>query len=271
MWAPSSHPTISVNLLTDLLSALGRLHPLLVHLPVGALVLLAFLELLTRSPRSRHANASAGWMLAFTVPATLAAAACGWLLARDGGYEENLLSWHRWTGLGVAAACVAAGLAYRLDLKKLYRLVLVVALALTIGAGHFGGALTHGSDYLLGRKLPSVAPLSAAPTAEQRAFATEAKPVLDRYCVGCHGAEKSKGELRLDSWAGLLKGGEDGPVVGAGESLLLQRLLLPVDGEGHMPPEGKPQPTANDVARLQRWLETGAPAGGNAGDSAHGR
>jgi len=38
-----------------------------------------------------------------------------------------------------------------------------------------------------------------------------------------------------------------------------------------MPPEGKPQPTANDVARLQRWLETGAPAGGNAGDSAHGR
>jgi hypothetical protein len=42
----------------------------------------------------------------------------------------------------------------------------------------------------------------------------------------------------------------------AGQNSLLQRLRLPVDADGHMPPEGKPQPTANDMARLQRGLET---------------
>ncbi len=253
--------------LSDLPAWLGRLHPLLVHLPIGALVLLAFLELLARHPRSRNANASAGWILAFTVPALLATAACGWLLAGAGGYGEDLLRWHRWTSLGAAAAGTAAGFACWLDLKKLYRLILMATLALTIGAGHFGGALTHGSDYLFGRKVPPVALQSAGVTVPPRAFEAEAKPVLDRYCIGCHGPEKAKGELRLDSWAGLLKGGEDGPVVAAGaagQSFLLKRVLLPVDVDGHMPPEGKPQPTAAEVARLRRWLETGVPASGAA-------
>jgi uncharacterized membrane protein len=245
-------------LLTDLLSTLGRLHPLLVHLPIGALFVLAFLELLARHPRSRHANASASWILAFTVPALLAAAACGWLLADDGGYGEDLLRWHRWTGLGATVAGVATGLACWLDLKKLYRLALAGALALTIGAGHFGGTLTHGSDYLTGRWLtPSDAP-EAAGVEPPRAFAAEVKPILDRYCVGCHGPEKVKGELRLDSWAALLKGGENGPAVAAGAadgSELLKRVRSPLDADGHMPPEGKPQPTAAEVAQLQRGLE----------------
>ena len=248
-----------MQLPTDLLSTLGRLHPLLVHLPIGALVVLAFLELLARHPRSRNANASAGWILAFTVPTLLASAACGWLLAGEGGYGEDLLRWHRWTGLGAAAAGTAAGLACWLDLKKLYRLILAGALVLLIGAGHFGGALTHGSDYLTGRRL---AASDAAPeygATVPRAFAAEAKPVLDRYCVGCHGPEKAKGELQLDSWAALLKGGESGPAVTAGVadgSLLLKRVLSPLDADGHMPPEGKPQPSAAEVPQLRRGLET---------------
>lgn len=244
--------------MTELIAMLGRLHPLVVHLPIGAVVLLAFLELLARHPHSKNANASAGWILAFAVPSLIAAAVCGWCLAGAGDYGQDLLRWHRWTGIGAAAAGVAAGVAYRLDIKKLYRLALVATLALIIGAGHFGGALTHGSDYL-GIRLPSPrGSKETDSTAPGSGFAAEAKLVLDRYCVGCHGPEKAKGELRLDSLAALLKGGDSGPALvpgNVGGSLLMKRVLAPVDAEGHMPPEGKPQPSAAEIAQLRRGLE----------------
>lgn len=244
--------------MTELLSMLGRLHPLVVHLPIGAVVLLAFLELLARYPHSKNSNASAGWILAFAVPSLIAAAVCGWVLAGAGDYGQDILRWHRWTGLGAAAAGVAAGLAYRLEIKKLYRLALAVTLALIIGAGHFGGALTHGSDYLAVPLLSHRGPKKTGYSATGSGFVAEAKPVLDRYCVGCHGPEKAKGELRLDSLAALLKGGDSGPALVPGDvggSLLMKRVMAPLDADGHMPPEGKPQPSSAEVAQLRRGLE----------------
>src|SRR5689334_3543601 len=56
-------------------------------------------------------------------------------------------------------------------------------------------------------------------------FANKVKPLLESRCVGCHGADKIKGGLRLDSLEAVLKGGETGPAVVPGkpsESLLLQ-------------------------------------------------
>src|SRR6185503_19994159 len=44
-----------------------------------------------------------------------------------------------------------------------------------------------------------------------------------------------------------------------GQSLLLQRLRLPVDDEDHMPPAAKPQPTAEEMDALEAWIGAGAP------------
>ncbi|MEK7707333.1 MAG: c-type cytochrome domain-containing protein, partial [Verrucomicrobiota bacterium] len=41
-------------------------------------------------------------------------------------------------------------------------------------------------------------------------YAGDIKPIFDKSCIKCHGAEKPKAKLRLDSLAGALKGGEDG-------------------------------------------------------------
>lgn len=77
---------------------IGRFHIILLHLPIGFLLLLAGLELAARLPRFRNANASAGYILVLAAPASVLTAGCGWLLAGSGGYDAQLLFWHRWLG-----------------------------------------------------------------------------------------------------------------------------------------------------------------------------
>src|SRR5437899_3824437 len=70
--------------------------------------------------------------------------------------------------------------------------------------------------------------VDAAPTAEQSEFfEARIRPLLVEHCYKCHGAEKAKGELRLDTRHGVAKGGKTGPVVVAGhpeKSLLMEAV-----------------------------------------------
>src|SRR5712671_2246385 len=103
----------------DIALFLGRLHPLLVHLPIGLILLLALLEWLASQPRFKNANSSVGFILAVAVPVALFTVVCGWLLSLGGGYNSGLLQWHKWMGIGTVAACALAGLLYSLELRKL--------------------------------------------------------------------------------------------------------------------------------------------------------
>lgn len=266
---------------SDISLFFGRLHPLLVHLPIGLIVLLAILELLARSPRFRQANVNAGLILALAVPASLIAVLCGWLLALGGGYPDNLLQWHKWTGIATAAACLFTGLLYSLDLKKPYRWCLFSCVVALCVASHFGGSLTHGSDYLVryapppfrawfgGRPpAPPAQPKPQDPT-QLQAFAGVIQPILKENCLTCHGPDKSKGKLRLDSFPGAIKGGDSGPAIVAGkssQSALIKRVRLPATDQDHMPPEGKAQPSEADIALLEWWIDAGAPETNRIGD-----
>lgn len=87
-------------------------------------------------------------------------------------------------------------------------------------------------------------------------------PILDNKCTDCHGETKQKGRLRLDTYAFIRKGGEDGPVVRAGDpqkSKLYRLLQLPLRDEDHMPPAKKTQMTAGEIAAIRWWIEKGAP------------
>ena len=91
------------------------------------------------------------------------------------------------------------------------------------------------------------------------------KSILDVHCVACHGMEKHKGGLRVDTLEELLTGGEGGHVIKPGnapESLLLKRMLLPLDNEDHMPPFGKPQLQPEEINALSKWIEAGASSKG---------
>jgi len=97
-----------------------------------------------------------------------------------------------------------------------------------------------------------------------RASAYEAviAPILQQRCVGCHGAERAKGGLRLHTPAAIRAGGSSGPSIVAGDptaSELVRRVHLPFSDDEHMPPDDKPQPEASEILALERWIAAGAP------------
>jgi mono/diheme cytochrome c family protein len=258
----------------DLALFVGRFHIVLLHLPIGFLLLAAVLELLARQPWFKDANHVMGYVLALAVPVAFATAACGWLLASGSEYDPELLWWHRWLGVAAAVGSLATALLQRRVKLGPYHVSLIVTVTLLLAASHFGGSLTHGKEfltehaprpvrkYLRGNKVKR--PAADTRTLQQRpVFGAVILPVLDRTCVPCHGPEKAKGKLRLDTYEALVKGGDAGPVIipgKAGESELLKRILLPASHDDHMPPAGKPQPTDEDIALLTWWIDTGSPA-----------
>jgi hypothetical protein len=89
-------------------------------------------------------------------------------------------------------------------------------------------------------------------------FESKVRPLLLAKCVSCHGPEKHKGGLRLDSRAGWAKGGDSGPAIVPGkpdESLLIKAIRY-LDKDLQMPP--KEALTREEVAVLTRWVADGA-------------
>jgi len=102
-----------------------------------------------------------------------------------------------------------------------------------------------------------------AQEAEPSFFAARVEPVLDRHCVACHGPEKQKAELRLDTFEQTMRGSDAGEVVKPGDlksSELFRRITLPDDHEEFMPADGKPPLTADEVRILELWIGSGASA-----------
>jgi len=73
-------------------------------------------------------------------------------------------------------------------------------------------------------------------------YAKDIRPIFEASCFRCHGEEKQKGELRLDSLQAVLKGGEDGKVIvpGASKKSLLVIAAARIDDETAMSPKPKP-------------------------------
>ncbi len=239
------------------------------------LAALAALEIAARLPRFKNAAASAGFILALAAPLAVVTALCGWFLSLAGGYDDALLAWHKWLGTGTAVAAVVAAIFFQRGKIIAYRVSLFLTVALLMAAGHLGGSLTHGSDYLTRyapepiKKLLGISSLKKTavniPSADWRQrliFTGVIEPVFENKCTSCHGAEKSKGGLRLDSFAAVLRGGKDDVAIKPGQSaqsLLIQRVLLPAGDDDRMPPDGKVPLTAAEVALLKWWIDAGAP------------
>ncbi len=106
--------------------------------------------------------------------------------------------------------------------------------------------------------LAQVAIAEAAKPEEVEFFEKQVRPVLVANCFNCHGPQKQMSGLRLDSREGVLKGGENGPIVVPGDderSPMIEavRQVGPI----HMPPEGRLE--ADQVASLARWVKMGVP------------
>lgn len=256
---------------------IGRLHPLLVHLPIGILL---FAVGLMMYGRLKKVDVEAAVSLAWGLGALSAMLACGagWLLAQSGEYDTDLVARHQWAGL------ITAGLATVTFLLKQHRwLPAFATVGLLSVAGHYGGNLTHGEDYLFAAKKPQtrtdsdLKPTMIAESAPRQAdsatsghkstirrtslYRDQITPILKTRCYSCHSAVKKKGGLRLDSEEFIRRGGKNGRILTAGnpqKSKLFTYLLLPQDDDLHMPPRGKRQPTPQQMAVIQYWIRHGA-------------
>jgi mono/diheme cytochrome c family protein len=107
-----------------------------------------------------------------------------------------------------------------------------------------------------------------AAAAEPVDYVRQIKPLLAGNCVACHGPQKQRGNLRLDSAAALREGGDHGPAVvpgKSGDSLLIQ-AVCGAEGVKAMPPKGRLSP--EQIALLRAWVDAGARAPANEGIAA---
>lgn len=152
---------IPIAAATNYIKFFGHFHPLLVHLPIGFLVLLGALELAGRFKKFQHITAARGFILVMLAVAAVFTITCGWLLASGGGYGHRVLFWHRWLGtcVGILSIALLGLWMYKKKAGVAYYSTLVSALVVMTLAAHFGGTLTFGSRYLSKYAPPLLKPL----------------------------------------------------------------------------------------------------------------
>lgn len=265
-------------MISDLLVFFGRFHPLFVHLPIGFIIIAAILEgyATIAKDKGKSFHLSIKISLLASVISSVVAVILGLLLADKGGYDAETLSWHKWMGIFFTVLALVLWLAkagYLRMNRRIHSSLLVGAILAISITGHFGGNLTHGSDYLF----------AYAPALIKNIFGVEnttdtnrntlpqsldslivyehlIKPVLKDKCYSCHNATKAKGGLNLSTIAAIKEGGDEGPIVYGGESddssLFTLTILNPKDPK-FMPPKGAAL-TYTEVKMVQWWINTGA-------------
>ena len=129
------------------------------------------------------------------------------------------------------------------------RTAALILLASSPSRGSAAEAVANGLDL---SKLP---PAAGVPVD----FARDVQPLLADRCIKCHGPEKQKGGLRLDTKAAAMKGGDDGKAIEPGKSAdsPLIHFVGGLDEDKVMPPKGE-RLTAAQVGLLRAWIDQGA-------------
>ncbi len=255
----------------------GRLHPVLVHLPIGFIISGLLLLWVDRQKKEFRKPI----LLIFLWGAILAVAACitGYLQYLGEGYAFDTVRTHLWFGIATAVFSFAVygklrGFRRDHPLQQVptafFSSILLLLILLT---GHLGGSITHGDDYLV-EPLPNpvkkalgfavyerqLIAITGENWEDSHLYRDIIAPVLNNNCVSCHNPKKLKGELNLSTPEGILAGGENGDVMIPGDaenSPMYARLVLPGHHEDHMPPKGKEQPAKEEIALIRAWIQQG--------------
>lgn len=246
------------------LQVAGRMHPLMLHFPVVLVILYAIWVLFVpKNAMEPAVKTRVGeWLLLATAFTAIVTALMGVFLSHEPGYDPDAIGWHKWSGVFVA--CVLVTWYFLRDLVNKSRvfpaLFSITCLATIIFTGHQGAGITHGQNFLLAPILPEKSEKTVS-LENAIVFTDIIQPILDEKCMSCHNSKKAKGELIMETSERLLKGGKSGALWDSTEAdlgLLLRRIHLPLEQKKHMPPQGKPQLTDDEVLLLYYWIKKGA-------------
>jgi hypothetical protein len=247
-------------ILPPILQVVGRLHPMVLHIPIGATLLMAMLLLLNgplRNDQQEH-HALLHRCLVFISLSSSMAALFGFFLSLQPGYEGDTLFLHKVGGIVLSWLCYGM-LVFHLKMKRQWMLIAVGCfIGLMVGVGHTGSILTHGENFI-GEPLAKPEIKRTAENASVYEFAI--LPILEKKCISCHNENKAKGKLIITDPKRFREGGEHGAAFEPGNpehSLMIQSLYLPLEHKEHMPPKGKAQLNAIEISLLEQWIRSGA-------------
>ena len=257
-------------MLIELLDFLGSLHPLIVHLPIGIVLLTIAIDVFMRNKNNSVQRViTMGWFFSFF--SGLLAAIFGWFLGDNGYYLESQINIHRWSGIAFVSICFILWLLRYTNFgfsKSFNRSVNLTSIILLMITGHFGGEMTHGQNYLFEnlpytKKKISVTTLSESKRSNNDSlFVYEdlIHPVMEEKCIACHNQNLASGGLNMSSIESMIKGGNSGAGIQNGnpfESLIYKRVSFPHDHPKFMPPTGVPL-SYDQIATLEWWIDNGA-------------
>jgi uncharacterized membrane protein len=264
----------------DFIYFLGRFHVLVLHLPIGILVVLFVLEWLARKPKFAHLEGASPFLWGAAAISALVTVILGYMHFAEGAFAGNSVVQHR--NFGTIVAVLTTGIAllraskFASSYRPLFFPASVLMLFLVSITGHYGGNLTHGSSYLVEyapqfmRSMAGLSPRRPPVTSVAAAdpFLDLVGPIFELRCADCHNPETRESDLDLTTHATVMRGGETGTVITAGRpelSELLRRVSLPEGDEEFMPAEGNTPLTVAQVRIIEWWVRAGAPTGTSIG------
>ena len=207
--------------LPPMMQAVGRMHPLLLHLPIGLLVISFILWVGKKNIEATSFQKIFILVLQVTAFTASLTALMGFFLSREGGYDENILLKHKVLGIITAILSYALLLVYQSvpEKKLVFGSAITLSLMVMIVGSHFGSTLTHGEGFVM-------QPLQGEKEIEEQKitdssslFAAAVRPILKSKCFSCHNERKAKGELIMTKEEKILEGGKNGPIWISGDAL----------------------------------------------------
>ncbi len=254
---------------------IGRFHPLVVHLPIGFLLLAIIMELISiKYPQKFLLSQAVKLTLIAGIFGSIITIVTGLLLSNEGSYNMETLNTHKLMGISVLILSVIFLLikhfvsGYPSKISMIFALLFFILISLT---GHLGGVLTHGEDYLFQYAPTFIRQIAGMEKAKKEDLSTIhpdsvniythiLQPMLESKCVTCHNINKNEGGLILTSFSEVLIGSENGGVINIQdpyESTLLARVTLPIGHKKFMPPKGLAL-SFGEIKILEWWIKSGA-------------
>lgn len=240
------------------LQVAGRLHPVVLHVPIGVLVFTLVVFMFRSQFKRKQFQRLLLLCLLIAALSASFTALFGFFLSLGGDYGAEQVLLHKRSGvaLSLLTFILLVWFTFQPRNKSMIQGFSLLIFLVLIVAGHSGATLTHGENYVLGP-----AGRSDEINPEASFYETALMPVLERKCFSCHNESKAKGKLIMTSVDKFKRGGENGMPWVAGNpdsSRLIQYLHLPLEHEQHMPPEGKPQLNETEIALMEAWIKAGA-------------
>lgn len=237
----------------------GRLHPAILHVPIGLLVFLGVLLLARNEFKEKPFRRILLILLTSIAITTSITALFGFFLSLQSGYDEGAIVQHKIVGILLSFLCYVLLLIYQNSDRTTpaFYTLTAIAIGFMFFAGHSGGSITHGGNFVFA----PLTQVAAGPEENASIYQSVIFPVLEKKCVACHNEAKAKGKLIMTSTDDFLRGGEHGKEWIEGkpeESRLIKFIHLPLSDDNHMPPDGKPQLSKQEIVLLEQWIKNGA-------------